>query len=55
MTVAQIMDVVDAACGPDIMTKMEALEFLADVRDQVMGRMEALQEEIRNEQGNNTH
>ena len=42
MTTQDIMNEVDAATTPGVMTKPEALEFLAELKDQIEGRMEAM-------------
>jgi hypothetical protein len=46
MRTDEIMDLIDNQTHPDQMTKPEALEYLQDIAAQLVGRIEALQEEI---------
>lgn len=51
MSVDEIMDVIDRATEPKVMSKQAAHEFLGDVVEQCRSRMEALHEEMRNAEG----
>ncbi len=49
MRTDEIMDLIDNNTHPEKMTKQEALEYLQDISGQLMGRIEALQNEIEEE------
>jgi hypothetical protein len=46
MTVDDVMQVIDRATGPKIMSKEDALDFLERIETELQGRMEALRDEI---------
>lgn len=46
MSLQDVMKVVDIATSPAAMTKAAALEFLESLRDDINSRMEALRDEI---------
>lgn len=49
MTVDQIMELIEKATEPSKMSKSEAREFMECVRDEIGFRIEALTEEMRND------
>lgn len=48
-TVYELMDIIDAASGPDVIPRKEdAQEFLLELYEQIEGRIEILRDEIDN-------
>lgn len=50
MTVDLVMQTIDRATEPRVMPKKQALEFLEEVETELQSRMEALREEIADEE-----
>lgn len=46
MKLEKVMDVIDSATAPEVMSQVKAYEFLVELREQIQGRMDALRDEI---------